>query len=85
MTRTLHMCLSVKGALTNWSKADMRRNASSFTVDGKKLSTAEQVKNFLLDQLAEGHEVLPFGECDNFDWKTGCRGHAKKGANEHDE
>jgi hypothetical protein len=49
--------------------------ASIFTVDGKQLRTANQVKTFLLDQLAQGHEVLPMADCDNFDWKTGCRGH----------
>jgi len=42
--------------------------------DGKRL-TAEEAKEYLLDELAKGHEVLPLGECTNFDWKTGCKGH----------
>lgn len=74
MNKITHMCLSVRGAL-NWPKAEMKRMAPSITVDGKQLKTADEVRNFLLDELSEGHEVLPFGECDNFDWKTGCRGH----------
>lgn len=74
MSRINHLCLSVRGAL-NWSKAEMRRWAPSITVDGKQLRTADEVRNFLLDELSKGHEVLPLGECDNFDWKTGCRGH----------
>ena len=74
MSRKTHLCLSVRGAL-NWSKAEMKRMASSITVDGKQLKTADEVRNFLLDELAQGHEVLPFGDCDNFDWKTGCKGH----------
>ncbi len=74
MSRITHLCLSVRGALA-WSKSQMKRMASSIAVDGKQLKTAEEVRNFLLDQLAQGHEMIPFGECDNFDWKTGCRGH----------
>jgi len=74
MSRITHMCLSVRGAL-NWSKAEMKRMASSIEVDDKPLQTANEVRNFLLDELSKGHEVLPFGDCDNFDWKTGCRGH----------
>lgn len=77
MSRKVHLSLSVRRAL-NWSKAEMKRMAPSITVDGKQLRTAEDVKNFLLDELSKGHELLPFGDCDNFDWKTGCRGHADK-------
>lgn len=77
MSRKVHLSLSVRGAL-NWSKAEMKRMAPSITVDGKQLRTAEDVKNFPLDELSKGHEVLPFGDCDNFDWKTGCRGHVDK-------
>jgi hypothetical protein len=29
----------------------------------------------LMDELAQGHEAIPFSECDNWDWKTGCKGH----------
>lgn len=74
MSRTIHLCVSVRGML-NWSKAEMRRMASSITVDGVPLRTADQVRDFLLDQLSIGHEVLPMAECDNFDYKTGCKGH----------
>ena len=74
MNRITHLCLSVRGAL-NRSKSEMKRMASSIAVDGKRLKTADEVRNFLLDQLSQGHEMIPFGECDNFDWKTGCRGH----------
>ena len=72
--RQVHLCLSVRGAL-NQTKAEMKRMAPSITVDGKQLRTANEVREFLLDELAQGHEMLPFGECDNFDWKTGCKGH----------
>lgn len=75
--RTIHMSFSVRGALKNMSKADMKRMAPSISVNGVPLKTAEQVKDFLLNQLAQGHELLPMGDCDNFDWKTGCGGHDK--------
>lgn len=29
----------------------------------------------LCDELAKGRRVLPLGECDNFDYQTGCQGH----------
>ena len=81
MSRIIHMCLSVRGAL-NWSKAEMKRMAPCIEVEGKQLQTADEVKNFLLDELSKGHEVLPSGDCDNFDWKTGCKGHGKQEANQ---
>lgn len=44
-------------------------------VNGKTLMTAKEVKAFLREQLALGRRVLPMGDCDNFDYQTGCRGH----------
>lgn len=41
---------------------------------GKPVSVAE-AKNFLLEELSKGHEVIPIGECSNFDYKKGCLGH----------
>lgn len=75
--RILHVCLSVRGALA-WSKSEMGRMARYITVDGKQLQSAGEVKEFLMDQLSQGHEVLPMADCDNFDWKTGCRGHSSE-------
>lgn len=77
MTRIIHMSVSVRGML-NCTKAEMWRMASSITVDGVPLKTSEQVREFFLDQLSMGREVLPCGDCDNFDYKTGCKGHAKE-------
>jgi len=28
-----------------------------------------------MDLLSEGKEVIPIGQCDDWDYKTGCRGH----------
>ena len=75
--KTIHMCLSVRGALS-WSKAEMKRMAPSMIVNGKQLKTADEVREALLDELAKGHEVLPLCDCDNFDYKKGCLGHELK-------
>ena len=58
--RTIHCCLDIKGCIT---------------VDGRTLMTANEVKSFLREQLAMGRRVLPLGDCDNFDYQTGCKGH----------
>lgn len=47
--------------------------------DGRSM-TPEEARDQLYDELAKGHEVIPFGPCDNFDYKTGCRGHEKDDA-----
>ena len=70
----LHMCMSVRGAL-NWDKKTLKRNARGFTTNDGKPMTPEEVRSCLMDELAKGHEVIPLGECDNFDYKTGCKGH----------
>lgn len=69
-----HMHIEVRGAL-KWPKsrlAGMFRDRAT----GKKL-TGDQVKDLLMDHLAAGHECIPCGLCDNFDYgkEGGCRGH----------
>lgn len=71
MARTLvHCCLDISGAL---------KHAKDFkgciTVDGRPLMTVKEIKEFLEYQLAMGRRVLPMGDCDNFDYQTGCKGH----------
>jgi hypothetical protein len=75
------MSLSVRGALKNMTKAEMKRMASCITIDDVPLKSADEVKDFLLDQLSQGHEKIPYGDCNNFDWKKGCLGHATEDAN----
>ena len=69
---TVHVCLDIRGALMNWSARDF---ATCFRHDDGRKMTAREAKNILMDELALGHEVIPCGPCDNFDYKTGCRGH----------
>ena len=75
MTKTIHMCLSVRGALSN--PRTLRQLRNTITHEGRLLATVQEIREFLFDQLSMGHEVLPFGECDGFDWKEGCPGHEK--------
>jgi hypothetical protein len=70
-TKTVHMCLSVRGALRN-APGSLRGFAHD---DGRKMSTAEAFES-LCDELAKGHEVIPMGDaCEGFDYKSGCPGH----------
>jgi len=58
-----HLCMSIKGALLNWNDAEMK---GIFEDDGRVLSNTE-AKSMLMDLLADGHKVIPAGECDSFD------------------
>lgn len=69
--RTIHMCLDVRGAL----KLPKRTMAAMCSHDDGRRMTADEAFNALCDALAEGKEKLPIGECNNFDFKKGCRGH----------
>lgn len=73
--KTIHLCVSVRGML-HWSNADAKRNMKSITKsDGTRYLSVAEFRNALMDELAQGHEVLPTGECEGFDYKTGCPGH----------
>lgn len=72
---THHVGLSVRGAL-GWPK---RRIAKLFVHDDGRYLTADEAREALLDALAAGNEMLPVGDaCDDFDPKTGCRGHRRR-------
>lgn len=74
MTRTIHMCVSVRGLLSKTRSELKRATGYMLMADGSR-HTVESLREALFDELAEGHEVIPMGDCDDFDWKTGCRGH----------
>lgn len=69
MTR-FHCCLDISGGIKN---ARMWRNC--ITVDRRLLQTEKEVRAFFREQQAMGRKVLPIGDCDNFDYQTGCMGH----------
>jgi hypothetical protein len=72
--RTFHIHLSVRGALRDFSKRQLK---GMFRLEGGRECTADEAKDHLLEALAQGKEVLPFGPpCDGFDFAgNGCPGH----------
>jgi hypothetical protein len=72
--KTIHMCLDVRGAL----RLPKRTLAGMCSHDDGRRMTGDEAFNALCDALAEGKEKLPIGDCDDFDFKTGCRGHRRE-------
>lgn len=71
-----HCCQSVVGPLMYWKKADWKRACLWFTKDDGSRYTADGLKQAFLDELAQGHKVIPLSAaCDNFDYTKGCLGH----------
>lgn len=68
-----HIHLSIESGIRN--AATLK---GAITVDGKTLMTVKEIRSFLREQLALGRRVLPMGDCDNFDYQSGCRGHQKE-------
>lgn len=76
-TKGYRMCcgLSVRGALC-WPIREFKRALKWITKeDGKPFASVEELRESLFDELSKGHEKIPLGECDNWDWKEGCQGH----------
>lgn len=74
-TTRIHMSQSITGPLLNWKTPDWKRATKFITrLDGSRYTVAE-LKRAFVEELSKGHEVVPVGECDNFDFKTGCKGH----------
>ena len=76
MAKTMHMCMSVRGFLSN-SKFPRDFIRMFKRPDGTSLSP-EEARDHLYDELAQGHEVIPLsGEpCPGFDYSGGgCPGH----------
>lgn len=78
MSTSVHLMVSVRGALRN-APSSLRGMFS--TEDGRVLSV-DEAREFLFDELAKGHEVIPAcspRKCPNFDYSGGgCPGHEEK-------
>jgi hypothetical protein len=68
MSRTVHVSMSIRGALSN-------REFGCFQRDDGTPMKPEEAFNELCDLLTQGYEVVPATKCDNFDPKKGCMGH----------
>jgi len=72
--RKIHLCMSVRGALAQSDK-ELRIWVGNIEHDGVKCRNVHEVRQFLIEALAEGYEYIGPPECDNFDPKKGCKGH----------
>lgn len=70
-----HMHISIKGALAMSEKQFKKSYKGVFSYDNGLPMSVHEARCELLKELALGHEVLTSQGCDNFDWKTGCKGH----------
>lgn len=75
MTTRVHFCQSIRGPLTNWKAKDWKQATKWMTRNDGSRYTADELKQEFLNLLSQGKEVIPIGECDNFDFKEGCKGH----------
>lgn len=76
----IHCCLSVRGAL-RWDKRKLRQMTSVIVPKDSPKFTPDGLRDWLMDQLSQGREVIPIGAlCDGFDYKTGCPGHESEPA-----
>lgn len=71
MSTQIHMSLEIKLVL----KLGNDSLKGLFDKDNGQSCTHKEAEDYLLECLAKGWEVLPIGDCDNFDYKTGCKGH----------
>jgi hypothetical protein len=84
MSKTIHMCLSVRGVL-KWPARDLKRATTWIKKPDGGRFTVDELRDALLDELVQGHEVIPFGDCPTFDFKTGCPGHEQPELEERSE
>jgi hypothetical protein len=71
----MHMSQSVRGPLLNWDYQDWADATTWITRDDGTRMTPLELKAAFLEHLAQGHLVIPVGECSNFDYTSGCKGH----------
>ena len=67
-----HMCMNIEGALRNYKRRSM---AGLITEDNGAEWTDKMVRDYLAECLAKGLRVIPFGDCNGFDYQKGCPGH----------
>ena len=68
---TIHMGQSIRGALM---LSDEQLTGWVLDDDGKILSP-DAARRAFMEELSKGREVIPYGKCDLWDFRTGCPGH----------
>lgn len=70
MSKIIHCCLSIEGALRTWKTREWKSLAKSNNC------SVDQVKETFWQYLRDGKQVIPFGEpCEGFSYINGCQGH----------
>ncbi len=73
-TRTIHMCLDIRGFIRN--NHFPRDYRGVFQHDDGKPMEPQEAQDFLFDCIAKGWKVIPCdSSCDGFDYQKGCPGH----------
>ena len=67
-----HVSLDIMSAC-EWPKSRLRKLLVN-TATGRML-TSDEARRVLLQHLSEGRKFLPTGDCEGFDYQTGCPGH----------
>jgi hypothetical protein len=67
LSQNIHMCIDIEGLIRNKGKKSMAGIISGYS-DG-------MVRQYMSECLTKGWRVIPIGECNNFDYQTGCKGH----------
>ncbi len=69
-----HMSTSIDGLLS-LSDKDLATWLDYIQDDEGKHPTLAELREYLNEEKAKGHRLLPSPECDNFDPVKGCLGH----------
>lgn len=73
MTKRYHMCIDIRGLLEH--RLGKKSLKGFFTKEDGTDCTDREARDYLYDCLSKGWKKIPMGECDNFDYETGCKGH----------
>lgn len=65
----------------NWPKPQFKKLLTAITKTDSSRFTVDELRKTLLDNIANGHQIVPIGKCDNFDFKIGCLGHPGASSN----
>jgi hypothetical protein len=75
--KKIHLSQGIRGCFLNWTEKQWLDALDYMTPagPGTQFKSVKVLKNVLLDHIASGKEVLPLGDCDNFNPRRGCMGH----------
>lgn len=78
VVRFLHMSVCLRGLIAQTAPHEWSRHAREGLItkpDGSHFASGREALDAHIDAIAKGIEYAPIGKCDNFDVKSGCRGH----------